>query len=102
MMQFDRLSNYSLMYIVEIDADIEDNKPLLSNSTPMVALYFIEEQYNHVQGTIKRVSDGSIIASFSTNGGGEFSNHKSVSRWMPDWLAGRLKRDKFSHPFPQY
>ena len=72
-------------YRVEAHADLGDRQvPMLSDATPATDDYVIMIQFPWVEGTITRLEDGTEIASFSGQGGGEFSNARSDETSMTD------------------
>lgn len=68
-------------YIIEAFVDIGDRqRPMLSNATVGTAIFFIQEHFTWVTGTIKR-ADGTVVDTFRARGGGEFSRTRDVALW---------------------
>lgn len=90
-------------YRVETQITIGQGQvPMLSEATDIVKNYVIVIQIPWFEGTIKRVSDGSVVTTFSGRGGGEFSTERAdegttniTDGDCAAWGA------KFSVPFPQ-
>jgi hypothetical protein len=75
-------------YTVELFSDIGDHqRPILANQTVGVSIFFIQEHFPTVKGTIKR-ADGTVVKTFTARAGGEFSRTKDVALWHSDFYCG--------------
>ena len=64
-------------YSITIHSEIgKRQSPLLSNATLSTRMFFIQEHFPQVKGTIRRVSDNKVLHQFSGQAGGEFSYRK--------------------------
>ncbi len=90
-------------YRVETNITIGNGQvPMLSDATDIVKNYVIVIQIPWFEGTITRVSDGSLVASFSGRGGGEFSTERApegTTTISDDECAAWGA--KFSSPMPE-
>jgi hypothetical protein len=59
---------------------LEAQAPFLSNETLGTRIFFIQEQYPLIQGTIKSKSTGAILVSFEGQGGGEFAVRRAARK----------------------
>lgn len=71
-------------YYVRAEITIPDQIPLLSDATPVTAVYAIMEWFPTIEGTIMRQDTGEVVASFKGVAGGEISFIKSLFGWVPD------------------
>jgi hypothetical protein len=88
-------------YIVEASVAIGDDQvPMLSDLTPVTSQYVIVCRFPQIWGTIKRRSTGDTVASFSGQGGGEFSiPRRPEGEVLSDAECGIWGR-RFSAPLP--
>jgi hypothetical protein len=57
---------------------------MLSDATSATKQYVIMTQFPMVEGVITRRADGGVVATFSGQGGGEFSTSRSTRESMTD------------------
>jgi hypothetical protein len=72
-------------YRVEANLDLRGRQvPMLSDATSATKQYVIMIQFPMVEGVILRRADGGVVATFSGQGGGEFSTSRSTRESMTD------------------
>ena len=84
----------------EITAEVEigdRQRPMLSDATIGTTIFFIQEHFPTVSGEIRRVSDGSLVTTFSGQAGGEFAFHKDIALvhsdlWCTVWGQSKFYR----------
>ncbi|MDI1302968.1 MAG: hypothetical protein PSX71_13770 [bacterium] len=87
-------------YTVEIDANIGSRqRPILSSQTVGVGIFFIQEQFPTVTGTIKR-ANGTVVSTFVTRAGGEFSRTRDAALWHSDLWCNLWSLDKHHRAMP--
>ncbi len=87
---------YSGEFFVEIG---DRQEPLLSSATLGTEIFFIQEQFPTVSGTIWN-ADGDVIKEFEVQAGGEFAFHKNPAWWHSNWYCTLRNKYRFWHPFP--
>ncbi len=76
-----RLENDDYLVEATVSMGMSDQRPLLSDLTLAVAVYFIQELYPYYEGTIRNKKTGELVRGFRGLGGGEFSLAKAVRLW---------------------
>jgi len=76
-----RLENADFRIEVALTMSPSDQRPLLSDLTLPVAVYFIQELYPYFEGTIHDKNSGKLVREFRGLGGGEFSQAKAARLW---------------------
>ncbi len=80
---------------VQVTFPLEDQRPLLSNVTLPVAVYFIQDAFPRYEGKVRDARTGVVLHTFSGRGAGEFSHAKSARLWPAfDWEC-QLWGDKY-------
>lgn len=87
-------------YRVEAQVDVgQAEVPMLSDATAATKEYVIFILFPMVTGTITRVGTGEVVATFSGQGGGEFSVARSTETQKSDQACSDWGA-QFSSPFP--
>jgi len=95
------LENKAYRVDVDVTMGLENQRPILSNLTAPVAIYFIQEMFPYFEGTIINKMTGKVVREFDGFGGGEFSFHKSARLWPAMGFECNLWGwHHFSHPLP--
>lgn len=69
------------MYTVDLDVAIGNRqRPMLTNMTVGTSIFFIQEHFPTVTGTIRR-ANGSVVKTFTARAGGEFARTKDIALW---------------------
>ena len=72
-------------YTIDLNVAIgKRQRPMLSNQTVGTSIFFIQEHFPTVTGTIRR-ADGSLVKSFTARAGGEFARTRDIALWHSDW-----------------
>ncbi|MCG8669275.1 MAG: hypothetical protein MI867_07655 [Pseudomonadales bacterium] len=89
-------------YLIEAEVEIgERQAPMLSDKTIGTRIYFIQEHFPSVTGTITNKTTGEVVSEFSGQAGGEFSFTKKLFGFpTSDSGCKRWGDRKFSMPFP--
>jgi hypothetical protein len=90
-------------YIVEAYCDIDTNSaPLMTNATILTDTYVIFAEMPQISGVIKKRSTRAVVATFSGQGGGEFSVMRNFGQDAPIGHSPEFFSDQFDYPFPRY
>lgn len=89
-------------YRIEANIDIGSRQvPILSSQTIGTRIYFIQEHFPHVKGTIRDRATGAIVKTFEGQAGGEFSFTKKLTKGArTDAQCVAWGQTRFSHPLP--
>lgn len=74
-------------------------RPMLSNQTVGTSIFFIQEHFPTVTGTIRR-ADGTVVKTFTARAGGEFARTRDVALWHSDWWCDLWGDGKHKAPMP--
>lgn len=88
--------NYTLEAFVDIG---NRQRPMLSNQTVGTSIFFIQEHFTWVTGTIKR-ADGTVVDSFVARGGGEFARTRDIALWHSDFWCDWWGSNNHKAPLP--
>lgn len=95
------LENEMYRVTVDVTMGLDHQRPILSNITAPVAVYFIQEMFPYFEGTIVSKRSGRVVREFDGFGGAELSFHKSARLWPATRFECNLWGwHHFSHPLP--
>ncbi|WP_295442248.1 hypothetical protein [uncultured Thiodictyon sp.] len=87
-------------YRIDATVDIGDRQtPMLSGQTIGTSIFFIQEHFTTVTGTIKR-ADGTLVTPFNTRGGGEFARTRDIAPWYPNLWCNLWGETNHQSPMP--
>lgn len=76
-----RIRGRNAQYTVDLKVNIGSRqRPMLSNQTVGTSIFFIQEHFPTVTGTIKR-ADGTLVKTFTARAGGEFARTRDIALW---------------------
>lgn len=88
------------MYTVDLDVAIGNRqRPMLSNMTVGTSIFFIQEHFPTVTGTIRR-ANGSVVKTFTARAGGEFARTRDVALWHSSLWCNLWGDNNHKAPMP--